>query len=175
MRTNRVLCIGTILTVLAAGTAHAGANDRAFFDGLSGRWEGPGKIVAGKYRGTRFSCSLNGTSSAKNPGMTLDGRCRVGLFSQRVSARVERKGRSYKGSFLDGAKGKGLDVVSGNVSGNRMTVGMTRDQLKGAMVARKDRDGTLDVTVSVRIGDELVPVIGMDLTRVDGTAVGSVR
>ncbi len=30
------------------------------------------------------------------------------------------EGRSYKGKFLDGAAGKGLDIVSGNVTGQKM-------------------------------------------------------
>ena len=151
------------------------ADDRRFFDDLRGRWTGPGEIVAGKYRGTRFSCVLDGIPTNAEPGMTLDGKCRVGLFSQRITATLARDGRSYKGAFLDGAAGKGLDVVSGNVSGDRVTVAMQRDQLTGAMVARRKADDNLTITVSVRIRDELVPVIGMDLSRVDGMATGSIR
>ena len=159
---------------LALGAAPAAAGDAAFFNGMAGQWQGPGEIVAGKYAGTRFTCALNGTPSAA-PGMTLDGRCRVGLFSQRVTASVERAGKTYRGVFLDGAEGKGLDVVSGNVSGDRVTVAMQREQLKGAMVARLKPDGRMGVTVSVRIGEELVPVIGLDLARTDPVATGSVR
>ena len=158
-----------------AAVPAAQANDRAFFDGISGRWTGPGEIVAGKYKGTRFTCSLDGSSTAATPGMTLDGKCRVGLFSQRISATVGRQGRSYKGKFLDGASGKGLDVISGNVSGDRVTMSMVREELKGAMVARVKPGGQLGITVSVRIGEQLVPVIGIDLNRVDGTATGSIR
>ena len=153
----------------------AQANDRAFFDNISGRWTGPGEIVAGKYKGTRFSCSLDGSPTGAKPGMKLDGKCRVGLFSQRISATVQRQGRSYTGTFLDGAKGKGLDVISGNVSGDRVTMSMVREELKGAMVARVKPSGQLGITVSVRIGEQLVPVIGIDLNRVDGTATGSIR
>jgi len=32
----------------------------------------------------------------------------------------------------------------------------------------------MNVTVSVRVEDQLVPVIGMSLKRVDGTAVGTI-
>ena len=167
--------VGALATAFLAFGTPAHASDREFFDNLNGRWTGPGEIVAGKYRGTRFSCTLDGSSSRKTPGMTLDGKCRVGLFSQKINATVKRSGRSYSGTFLDGAKGKGLDVISGNVARDRMTVGMRREQLNGAMVARMKPDGNLGVTVSVRIGEELVPVIGLDLTRVDGTATGSIR
>ena len=168
--------------LLAAPAAHAGdrAGDGAFFDSLAGAWSGPGEIVAGKYKGTRFSCALDGESlragRGEELGMELAGKCRVGLFSQTIAARVERRGRGYTGAFLDGARGKGLDVVAGNVDGNRLTVGMEREDLKGAMVAKIKDNGRLAVTVSVRVGDELVPVIGMDLSRrLDATATGSIR
>ena len=172
---KRFLKIAMLGMALCGPLASAQASDRQFFQSIEGRWTGPGEIVAGKYKGTRFSCSLDGSSLGRNPGMTLDGKCRVGIFSQRITATVERRGRSYRGTFLDGAEGKGLDVVSGNVSGNRVTVGMKREQLNGAMVASMKPNGNLGVTVSVRIGEELVPVIGLDLSKVDGTATGSVR
>lgn len=53
---------------------------------------------------------------------------------------------------------------------------MERAELSGAMVARVKPNGKLGVTVSVRVEDELVPVIGIDLSRkLDRNAVGSVR
>ena len=167
------------LAALLLLTPAAEASDARFFDAISGAWSGPGEIVAGKYKGTRFSCALGGEAlggRGAGEGMTLKGKCRVGLFTQTVEAKVERRGRGYTGAFLDGAKGKGLDVVAGNVDGNRMTVGMEREDLKGAMVAKIKDDGRLAVTVSVRVGDELVPVIGMDLSRrLDAVATGSIR
>ena len=167
---------GFALGALLSASTLAHASDDAFFQSIEGRWTGPGEIVAGKYKGTRFSCALDGASSGKKTGLTLDGSCRVGLFSQAISAKIEQRGRSYRGRFLDGAKGKGLDVVSGNVAGDRVVVAMERAELKGAMVARLKRNGKLGVTVSVRVGDELVPVIGIDLERkLDGRATGSVR
>jgi hypothetical protein len=42
------------------------------------------------------------------------------------------------------------------------------------MQARVPTDNSMIVTVSVRVGDQLVPVIGMNLKRVDAVAVGSV-
>ena len=166
----------TVALLLSLAPSVAAADDSAFFDRIEGQWSGPGQIVAGKYKGTRFSCALAGSSLDGNPGMTLDGTCRVGLFNQPVSAVIEAQGRSYTGRFLDGAKGNGLDVVSGNVAGDRVTVGMEREQLRGAMVARVKPGGKLGVTVSVRVGDELVPVVALDLTRgTDGMATGSVR
>jgi len=92
-----------------------------------------------------------------------------------MSATVERQGRGYKGSFLDGANGEGLDVTAGNVSRDRVALTLNRKQLDGAMLARLADENTLNVTVSVRVGEELVPVIGMSLDRLDPVKVGSVN
>jgi hypothetical protein len=51
---------------------------------------------------------------------------------------------------------------------------LNRDKLNGAMLARMKGDDAMNVTVSVRVDKELVPVIGMNLKRVDATAVGAV-
>ncbi len=60
--------------------------------------------------------------------MTLDGSCRVGVFTQKM-ATVERQGHGYRGTFMDGG-GKGLDVVSGNVDGRRVVLALNRSALK---------------------------------------------
>ena len=86
-----------------------------------------------------------------------------------MRAEVVRSGRSYRGAFQDGAAGKGLDIVSGEVAGDRMVVGLDRKQLKGAMIARLADDDSLAITVSVRVSSQLVPVIGMNLKRTSGT------
>ena len=69
----------------------------------------------------------------------------------------------------------GLDVVGGNVVNARKVVfAINRNELRGVMQARVPTDNSMIVTVSVRVGDQLVPVIGMNLKRVDPIAVGSV-
>ncbi|EHK55053.1 hypothetical protein [Allomesorhizobium alhagi] len=176
--------LSAILPVLAASVATAGfvasaqaaERDRKFFQSVEGDWSGPGEIVAGKYKGTKFNCTFNGSTPAKKLGMTLDGSCRVGVFTQKMSATVEHKGaKGYKGTFMDGAAGKGLDIVSGNVvDGGKVVLAINRNQLKGVMQARVADKNTMNVTVSVRVEKELVPVIGMSLKRVDATAVGSI-
>ena len=139
--------------------------DEAFFHQVVGQWNGPGEIVAGKYKGTKFVCDFAGSEHATDTGMALDGSCRVGLFSQDMRAEVKRSGTTYRGAFQDGAKGKGLDIVSGQVQGDHIVFGLDRKQLKGAMIARlKDHD-TMAITISVRVASELVPVIGMNLKR----------
>ena len=158
----------------AGAPAMAGDNDKQFFKSVEGQWTGPGEIVAGKYKGTKFVCTLDGSTPANEVGMTLDGSCRVGVFTQPMKATITRAGSRYQGKFNDGAEGKGLDVTSGSVNGNKVVMGLNRKQLNGAMLARVTDANTMNVTVSVRVEKELVPVIGMNLKRVDGTSVGSI-
>ncbi|MCO4316207.1 hypothetical protein M8997_003335 [Phyllobacterium sp. 21LDTY02-6] len=159
---------------LMAMTAHAKDKDAEFFQTIEGQWVGPGEIVAGKYKGTKFTCTLDGSTPTAATGMTLDGNCRVGIFNQPMKATVVRTGNSYKGSFLDGSAGKGLDITGGNVSGNRVVLAISRKQLSGAMQAKMTGDNSLNVTISVRLEDQMIPVVGMSLKRVDETAVGSI-
>ena len=160
----------------AAQPAAAGERDRSFFRSIEGSWSGAGEIVAGKYKGTKFNCTFAGTTPAKKLGMALDGGCRVGVFMQKMSASVIQSGKAgYEGQFMDGAKGSGLDIISGNVVNDRKVVfAINRKQLRGIMQARLPDDNTMNVTVSVRVDDDMVPVIGMSLKRVDGMAVGTI-
>lgn len=157
-------------------SAQSSERDRKFFKSVEGQWVGPGEIVAGKYKGTKFTCTFTGSTPDGKLGMTLDGGCRVGMFTQKMSATVERKGRAgYQGKFMDGAAGSGLDIVSGNVvEGQKVVFGINRNQLKGVMQARIPNEDTMVVTVSVSVEKQMVPVIGMNLKRVDGAAVGSI-
>jgi phosphoenolpyruvate synthase/pyruvate phosphate dikinase len=93
-----------------------------------------------------------------------------------MTAVISQSGSTYKGMFLDGAAGKGLDVVSGAVSEDTVVVGINRAKLNGAMIARVRDDKTMNVTVSVKVESQMVPVIGLTLTRqVDEMAVGSIE
>jgi len=160
----------------AASPAFSGANDKAFFEQVSGQWKGPGEIVAGKYKGTKFTCDLTGEANGSSAGIKLDGFCRVGVFKQPMSAVITQSGKSYNGKFLDGADGKGLDIVSGNVGKDKVVVGINRKKLNGAMIARLQGDSTLNITISVKVEDTMVPVIGVSLNRqLDTVAVGSIK
>jgi hypothetical protein len=76
---------------------------------------------------------------------------------------------------MDGAAGKGLDIVSGNVVDEKKVIlAVNRAQLDGVMQARIPDDNTMNVTVSVKVDKKLVPVIGVNLRRVDGATVGSI-
>ena len=161
----------------AAVPAESAERDRKFFQSIEGAWTGPGEIVAGKYKGTRFTCSFSGSTPSEKLGMTLDGGCRVGMFMQKMSASVEQsRSAGYQGKFMDGAAGSGLDIVSGNVvNGRKVVLGINRNQLQGVMQARLPDENTMAVTVSVRVDETMVPVIGMSLKRVDPTMVGAVE
>ena len=159
-----------------AESAVGGEHDKQFFRSIEGQWAGPGEIVAGKYKGTKFTCNFTGSTPDGKIGMSLDGGCRVGVFSQKMSAKIENTGREgYKGSFMGGSEGAGLDIISGNVVDARKVVfAINRKQLRGVMQARLPDDGSMVVTVSVRVEKQMIPVIGMSLKRLDATEVGSV-
>jgi hypothetical protein len=167
--------IAAAASLPTTGGAVAAEKDQTFFRSVEGKWVGPGEIVAGKYKGTKFTCTFNGTTPKGKVGMTLDGGCRVGVFNQPMSASVERKGRGYRGSFMGGSKGSGLDIISGNVvDGRKVVFAINRNQLNGVMQARVPDDNSMIVTVSVKVDQQMVPVIGMNLKRVDSVAVGSI-
>ncbi|TCR84005.1 hypothetical protein [Rhizobium sp. BK376] len=159
-------------------SASAASRDKAFFQSVSGAWRGPGEIVAGKYKGTKFTCNLTGQPVAgDNAGVKLDGTCRVGVFQQPMSAEITQQGGTYKGKFLDGAAGKGLDVTSGTVNDNTVVIGLNRQKLNGAMIARVQDNKSMNITISVKVEEQMIPVIGLTLTRqnVDEMAVGSIQ
>ncbi|MHA6644600.1 hypothetical protein [Mesorhizobium sp. A623] len=163
-------------TAVLVETAAGAERDKQFFQSIEGQWAGPGEIVAGKYKGTKFTCNFTGSTPDSKLGMTLDGGCRVGVFTQKMSAKIEHAGRAgYKGSFMGGSSGNGLDVISGNVVDARKVVfAINRKQLNGVMQARLPDDGSMIVTVSVRVAKQMIPVIGMNLKRLDMTEVGSI-
>ncbi|MGF9691495.1 hypothetical protein AAIH46_01645 [Rhizobium sp. 0TCS1.26] len=160
-----------------APQADAAPRDKVFFETAAGAWKGPGEIVAGKYKGTKFTCNLTGEPTPDaDLGIKLDGTCRVGVFKQPMSAVISQAGGGYKGKFLDGAEGKGLDIVSGAVSGDKIVVGINRAKLNGVMIARMQNPAVMNITISVKVEEQMVPVIGLALTRdTDELAVGSIK
>jgi len=153
-----------ILASPSASFATAEASDYSYFKKVQGRWSGSGRIVAGPYKNTRFTCNLAGEVPSR-VGMKLAGSCRVGLFSQAIEATVSKRGKSYRGKFLDGAKGKGLDIVSGRLRGRKLVLGIKRKQLRGTMVANLKGNNAMNITISVRVNGNLTPFIGLSLNR----------
>lgn len=170
------VALASLAAVAIVQPVEAASRDKAFFKGVAGTWKGPGQIVAGKYKGTKFVCNLSGTPPQDGMGITLEGSCRVGVFKQPMKAVITASRGTYTGKFLDGAGGKGLDIVSGNVTGSKIVVGINRAKLNGAMIARLQGDNTMNVTISVKVQDQMIPVIGMTLNRqTDEMAVGSIK
>ena len=158
--------IAALLIPMTTGHSLADSKETAFFDSVGGVWRGPGEVVAGKYKGTKFVCNFNGGPAEEiDVGLSLDGQCRVGIFSQKMSAFIASDGGRYSGRFLDGSKGGGLDIVSGRIKDDKIVVGINRNKLNGAMVAHLQAPDTMNITISVKVGARLVPVIGMTLSR----------
>ncbi|OXS99252.1 hypothetical protein B7H23_13795 [Notoacmeibacter marinus] len=173
----RSIVAAASLLILSAGPVMAGppSSDQAFFQSVQGEWAGAGEIVAGKYKGTKFNCKLAGVQSLADAAMTIGGTCRVGIFSQRMEAKIHWAKGGYRGAFLDGALGKGLDIIGGNVGGSRAIFTLKRNELNGAMLARVTDGDKMTITISVRVGDGMVPVIGLGLNRIDAVTTSSVR
>jgi hypothetical protein len=155
---------GLVATAMVISLHTAAASEYSYFKGVQGKWHGSGQIVAGPYKNTRFTCNLEGQTPGRI-GMKLAGSCRVGLFSQPIEAIVTKRGRSYRGKFLDGAKGKGLDIVSGRLRGNQLVLGIARKQLRGTMVADLNGKNSMNITIAVRVNGNLTPFIGLSLNR----------
>ena len=98
--TAAIPLFATIGTAALTGQAVAKDSDAAFFEKVEGEWNGPGEIVAGKYKGTKFNCSFTGSTPNGQVGMALNGSCRVGMFAQKMSASVKRRGR---GTIAEGS------------------------------------------------------------------------
>lgn len=173
----RGVAAASLAALTCAASPALSGDDKAFFEQVSGQWKGPGEIVAGKYKGTKFTCDLIGEpAEGSAAGIKLDGTCRVGVFKQPMSALITQKGKTYTGKFLDGANGKGLDIISGNVAKDKVVLGINRKKLNGAMIARLQDPSTLNITISVKVEETMVPVIGVSLNRqVDNMAVGSIE
>ena len=150
--------------IISAASVPSYSSDYAYFKGVEGQWSGAGRIVAGPYKNTRFTCNLAGRTPGR-AGMKLSGTCRVGLFSQKIEATVDKRGRSYRGLFLDGEKGKGMDITSGRLRGKRLVLNIKRKQLRGTMVANLKGKNSLNITISVRVNGGLTPFIGLTLQR----------
>ncbi|MEO0327952.1 MAG: hypothetical protein AAF217_05075 [Pseudomonadota bacterium] len=157
------ICATFVFALLSFLPAHA--SDKVFFTDIRGEWSGPGEIVAGKYKGTKFVCTFGGTEPETAKGMSVDGACRVGVFSRPMNAEIIKTAGRYIGSFLDGEKGQGMDITGGRYTKNRLVVEIKRNKLNGIMVANLSDRNRLKVTISVRHNNKLVPVIGMNLAR----------
>ena len=141
--------VRAFLTLLAASAvtlpttgAQAADQDRKFFKSVEGNWAGPGEIVAGKYKGTKFNCTFEGTTPVSTAGMTLDGGCRVGVFTQKMTASIERKASSAR-AVIGGAGGAAI-VATGRErprAATRTTIPTLATSAARAATERRARSG----------------------------------
>jgi len=137
-----------------------------FFRALDGKWRGSGEVVAGKYKGTRFQCNFNSLSGLATIDLLLDGTCRMGLFSQSLKAQVRgSKNGVLSGSFNDGARGEGMDITAGKIGKDHVVLDLLRDNLQGKMLAQLKNKNTMHITLSVKVSEHFIPVVGLDLQR----------
>ena len=166
---SRLFAFVVAFFALVAGHGLASASEASFYRDVQGKWSGPGEIVAGKYKGTKFTCVFNGLEPGARNGMNIDGHCRVGVFNQPMNASFVRTSSGYSGRFLDGEAGEGMDVIGGRFSGSKVVVDVKRKDLRGVMVANLTPNDKLNITISVRVQNRLIPVIGMTLDRIGQT------
>ncbi|MEO0498618.1 MAG: hypothetical protein AAF141_14855 [Pseudomonadota bacterium] len=161
----RFLSAFIVSLLLVMAPAHA--DERGFFQGIKGKWAGSGEIVAGKFKGTRFTCSFDGDLPQAVMGMSIDGNCRVGVFNQKMNADVSKRGGRYRGEFLDGAKGEGLDITGGRylASKRAFVMDLKRKQLRGVLRAQLRGADRMNISISVLVNKDYVPVIGLNLKR----------
>lgn len=160
-----LLSIFAALIFTSISYAAAPDEEEVFFQKIQGQWTGPGEVVAGKYKGTRFTCTFSGAQEQAKVGMVLDGSCRVGIFSQAVKARITRVEKGYQGSFNNGAKGDGMDIISGKIGNKHMVFGLVRENINGTMTAHLSDNDTMNITLSVKVSEEMIPVVGVQLKR----------
>ena len=177
IRTRVSALFGAAIAIAAWTCAPALARDQGFFKSIAGTWKGPGRVVAGKYKGTRFVCDLIGDPLEKGEtGIALGGHCRVGVFSQDMSAVISPHEPGLYRPLPRRCRRQGPRRHLGRGRRGQGVVGINRKQLYGAMVANLLDPNTMNVTISVRVREQYVPVIGMTLTRdQDSRMVGSIR
>ena len=132
----------------------------------------PGRDRRRQIQGHEVQLHLRGNDAGQEARHVARRRLpRRRVHAEDVGERRAEQPAGYKGKFMDGAEGSGLDIISGNVvNGRKVVFAINRNQLRGVMQARLPDDNTMNVTVSVRVDESMVPVIGMSLKRVDDTA-----
>jgi len=161
-----------LIMACSAGMVNAATQEERFLTSIAGQWSGPGEVVAGKYKGTKFTCTFAGISAITEVGMTLDGTCRIGFFSQSIKAKFARGAAGYSGTFNEGAQAQGLDITSGRIKKNHMVFNLNRQRFNGSMTAHLADSNSMKITLAVKIESAVIPVIDMTLTRTGG-AIGT--
>jgi len=100
--------------------------------------------------------------------MSLDGSCRVGLFSQAMKAKIVQRGEGvFLGHFNEGAKAQGMDITAARIGADHMQFDLNRQNLQGSMLARLEAQDKMSIALSVKVMGEFVRVVGVHLKRDD--------
>ncbi len=168
---HRVLAIClSIATGLAAasGPAVAGEDAARFMEKFSGEWRGSGKLLIGPDSGMKFHCALNGDPSRTQMTFGMKGKCWVGRLSAPVFARLRYNddNNRFYGDFMDGAEGKGVDIVAER-AGNGFSMWLSRGQLQGELVASPAGKSKMTILISLidQKRDRKIPVVAMGFAR----------
>ena len=166
---SRVLAFALAAALSAATALPARADDAAdFMQRFSGSWIGTGQLLVGPENGVEFICELNGDPSATQMSFGMTGRCRMGVFSAPVHARLRYNAETsrFYGQFMDGAEGSGLDIV-GARAGQGFSLNLTRGPTQGRLQADTVSGDQMRVTIYVSDpnSDRELPVVAMGFTR----------
>lgn len=153
-RRNPVFATLAVLALSLAGLSLPSAtsaeeNDAAtFMERFSGEWRGTGKLLIGPETGLKFNCALDGNPSRTELTFDMSGKCWAGRLSAQVYAKLHYNAETnrFYGDFLDGAKGKGVDVI-----GERKDYGfsllLSRGMTQGELIAKPAGNNKMTITI----------------------------
>ena len=159
-----VIIIGIIAANSSIARAESPEETKAYFKSIQGKWAGKGEVVNGKYKNTKFKCELTG-KTPKKLGMEIKGFCRIGLIYQTITATIIKNKGYYKGKFLGGAKGNGLDVVGGRLRNKRFTAALTRKKINGTIIIDATKKNKMDIILTVEFKGNLYPIVELAMQR----------
>ena len=170
----RVLSLVFAAALSFNGPAFAGeASD--FMERFSGDWLGTGQLLVGSESGLQFSCELKGNPSRSQLSFGMSGRCWMGNLSAPVHARLRYNAdtNEFYGEFMDGADGKGLDIV-GVRAGEGFSMRLTRGMAQGRLAAEAVNPDQMTITIFYRdrVNNRELAVVAMGFTRKDASAMG---
>jgi hypothetical protein len=152
---------------LAAATALPAKADELMAR-FSGEWAGTGQLLFGPQYGQEFQCELKGDPSDSQMSFDMSGRCWMGILSMPVTARLRYNAdtHQYYGEFLDGADGRGVDMM-GARAGEAISLKLMRGALQGRLTAETVTADQMKVMMYYRDtqNNRDLPVVAMGFAR----------
>jgi len=124
-----------LIAALALGGALPARADQPIAR-FSGEWVGTGQVLLGGQYGAMFRCKLKGSPDEAQARFDMSGRCWLGGLSAPMTAqlRYNAETREYYGEFMDGADGRGADIVGAH-SGEALSLRLMRGNMQGRLTA----------------------------------------